>query len=421
MKHLATSIVLAGAAPDTGNHGVTALCHSAVLGLQERGIENFTIFDHGAGLGPAGDQEVVGKARTEGLAFRAGKRVYQEANMHHVRLRQLMGLGSSALNAMHAANAVLDVSGGDSFTDLYGSARFDQVVLPKLMALDADVPLILLPQTYGPFRSARSRRIAKHILKNCTLAFARDINSLDQIKSLLGADYDEQKFRLGVDMAFGLPAVNQPGDIRTEVAGINVSGLLWNNPEEARGRFNLKADYRASLVKLCRYILNTSDLDILLVPHVTPSGGRESDLVASHALQEMLPNSIQARVKIETEAQTPAALKGVIANTSWFAGARMHATIAALSSAVPVANMAYSRKALGVFGCCGAASHVYDMRELNTADLTQNLIEDFESRRQHKKLLRSQLPFVLRRWGYQMDAISAAVKHEHSPLEKAYA
>lgn len=421
MKNSNTSIVLAGAAPDTGNHGVTALCHSAVLGLQERGIEQITIFDHGGGIGPAGDETAVGIASTKGLAFRAGKRVYQGANMHHARLKQLMGLGSPALNAMQAANAVVDVSGGDSFTDLYGQARFDQITLPKLMALDANVPLILLPQTYGPFRSVRSRKIAKHILKNCTLAFARDVNSLDQLKTLLGADYDEQKHRLGVDLAFGLPAIVQPGDIRTELAGINVSGLLWNSPDEARDRFDLKADYKASLVQLCRYILSTSDLDILLVPHVTPSGGSESDLVACGALRAMLPVDLQSRIKIEKTAQTPAALKGVIANTSWFAGARMHATIAALSSSVPVANMAYSRKALGVFGCCGAASHVYDMRKLSTADLTQNLIEDFESRHQQKKLLQSQLPFVLRRWGYQMDAISAAVKRENAVQEKAYA
>jgi len=421
MKHSTKSIVLAGAAPDTGNHGVTALCHSAVLGLQERGIEKFTIFDHGAGLGPAGDGSVIGSADTRGLAFKAGKRVYQGANMHHARLKQLMGLGSPALNAMHAADAVVDVSGGDSFTDLYGQARFDQVTLPKLMALDAGVPLILLPQTYGPFRSERSRRIAKHILKNCTLAFARDINSLNQLKTLLVADYDEQKHRLGVDLAFGLPTETQRAPAEFEVAGINVSGLLWNNPDEARERFSLKADYKASLSRLCRYILSASDLDILLVPHVTPLGGSESDLVASRSLKEMLPTDLQARIRIEETAQTPAALKGVIANTSWFAGARMHATIAALSSSVPVANMAYSRKALGVFDCCGAASHVYDMRKLSTFDLTQNLIEDFECRHQHKKLLGSQIPFVLRRWGYQMDAISSTIKHLAGQKELAYA
>lgn len=421
MKHLTTSIVLAGAAPDTGNHGVTALCHSAVLGLQERGIEKFTIFDHGAGLGPAGDGSAVGLANTRGLAFKAGKRVYQNANMHHARLKQMMGLSSPALNAMRAADAVVDVSGGDSFTDLYGTARFDQVTLPKLMALDAGIPLILLPQTYGPFRSARSHKIARHILKNCTLAFARDINSLNQLKTLLGADYDEQKHRLGVDLAFGLPTVNRPGDIRTEVVGINVSGLLWNNPDEATERFSLKADYKASLVGLCRYILNTSDLDILLVPHVTPAGGSESDLVASRSLKKTMPANLQERIKIEEMAQTPTALKGVIANLSWFAGARMHATIAALSSSVPVANMAYSRKALGVFDCCGAASHVYDMRKLSTADLTQNLIEDFECRHQHKKLLSSQMPFVLRRWGYQMDAISSTIKSLAGQQELAYA
>lgn len=420
MKQQRTSILLAGAAPDTGNHGVTALCHSTVLGLQERGIEDFTIFDHGHGIGPAGDDRPVGKALTECLAFKAGKRVYQGANMHQARLRQMMGLSSPALRAMQRAAAVVDVSGGDSFTDIYGPARFDQITLPKLMALDAGVPLILLPQTFGPFRFKRSRRIARHILKNCKLAFARDVASLDYIQELLGSDYDPSKHRLGVDLAFGLPAKPQGRGIMPGTVGLNVSGLLWNNAGDAAQQFGLKADYRETLLKLAGHILTNSDMHLHLVPHVTPSGGSESDLVASRSFADLLPMHSFGRVTIEEAARTPAALKGVIAQTDWFAGARMHATIAALSSSVPVANMAYSRKAKGVFDCCGAGAHVHDMRTLDTDALTQSLIGDFETRQHQAGLLSSQIPFVMRRWAYQMDTIAAVVKGEHQVMEQAY-
>jgi colanic acid/amylovoran biosynthesis protein len=43
-------ITLLNAAPDTGNQGVSALCHSAVAGLARRGIGPVNVADHGRGL-----------------------------------------------------------------------------------------------------------------------------------------------------------------------------------------------------------------------------------------------------------------------------------------------------------------------------------------------------------------------------------
>lgn len=420
MKQMSTSILLAGAAPDTGNHGVTALAHSLLIGMQERGLERFTIFDHGHGASPFGGSEPA-TAGITCVAFKAGKRVYEGANMHQARLKQLMGFSSPALRAMQNANAVVDVSGGDSFTDLYGPARFDQITLPKLMALDAGVPLILLPQTFGPFRFKRSRRIARHILNSCTLAFARDVDSHAYLKELLGAEFDEQRHRLGVDLAFGLPSVAPANQVSSGAVGINVSGLLWNRVEDAATQFGLACDYRQTLMQLVRHILTQTNLHVLLVPHVTPAGGSESDLVASRALKQAMPDHLRSRMDIEEVADTPAKLKGVISETEWFVGARMHATIAALSSGTPVANMAYSRKARGVFDCCGAADHVYDMRKMSTRALVKGLIADFENRHQHALVLKSQIPFVKRRWAYQMDVISAAAKNARPASEAAYA
>lgn len=419
MKQKHTSIVLAGAAPDTGNHGVTALAQSLILGLTERGIDHVTVFDHGHDINPVAGDTISATLNT--LAFKAGKRVYEGANMHRARLKQLIGLSSPALRAMTASDAVVDVSGGDSFTDLYGSARFDQITLPKLMALDAGVTLILLPQTFGPFQFKRSRRIARYILKSCEIAFARDMASLENLRELLGSDFDENRHRLGVDLAFGLPSKAPITHLKAGTVGINVSGLLWNLHTEARAQFDLKCDYRDVLLQLAKTILKDANVAIHLIPHVTPSGGSESDLTASRAMKEQLPADLQARVSIEEIADTPSKLKGVIKQTEWFTGARMHATIAALSTATPVSNMAYSMKAEGVFDCCGAGMQVHDMRKCSTEQIVERLFADYQLRHQQGALLRSQLPFVKRRWAYQMDAVATAVKLTSQSAEALYA
>lgn len=419
MKLNRTSIVLAGAAPDTGNHGVTALAQSLILGLADRGVDQVTVFDHGHDINPVAGDTTSANLKT--LAFKAGKRLYEPANMHQVRLKQLLGLSSPALRAMKSSDAVVDVSGGDSFTDIYGPVRFNQITLPKLMALDAGVPLILLPQTFGPFQFKRSRRIARHILKGCQLAFARDTPSLEYLRKLLGNDFDEKRHRLGVDLAFGLPSKAPKDRLQPGTVGINVSGLLWNRAEEAKDQFGLSCDYRAVLLELITKILREDSTLVHLVPHVAPSGGSESDLLASRAMKAQLPAEIQHRVSIEEVANTPSKLKGVIQQTEWFTGARMHATIAALSTGTPVSNMAYSGKAQGVFDCCGVGTHVHDLRACSTDQMVERLMADYSYRYQQGALLRSQLPFVHRRWAYQMDAIATAVKMARVSQEALYA
>ena len=65
--------------------------------------------------------------------------------------------GNPVVRTVADSDLVLDVSGGDSFTDLYGAARFRQIIAPKQIALATGRPLVLLPQTYGPFSRATSR------------------------------------------------------------------------------------------------------------------------------------------------------------------------------------------------------------------------------------------------------------------------
>jgi polysaccharide pyruvyl transferase WcaK-like protein len=71
---------------------------------------------------------------------------------------------SPVLREIEKCQAWLDISGGDSFTDLYGYDRFDSMAAPKELAVRLDKPLILLPQTYGPFQHEANRARAAKIV-----------------------------------------------------------------------------------------------------------------------------------------------------------------------------------------------------------------------------------------------------------------
>ena len=48
---------------------------------------------------------------------------------------------------------IIDIGEGDSFTDIYGFKRFFALWLTKVIVINRNIPLIIAPQTIGPFRN----------------------------------------------------------------------------------------------------------------------------------------------------------------------------------------------------------------------------------------------------------------------------
>lgn len=398
------SICLAGAAPDTGNHGVTALGISTLVGLIERGSTSLTVFDHGSGHRT--DRDLLAGHDISRLGCRPGRNFLKAETQLNALLRQILGLHSPVVEALTKASALLDVSGGDSFSDIYGQARFDQIIRIKKIALAAGCPLILLPQTYGPFRSARNRRVARKVISQARLAFARDAKSYTIMQALLGADFDPQRHRLGVDLAFGLPACAPKQAVGDYTIGINVSGLLWHDPISAAARFGLSCSYRDVMVGLVQRFLDKGHR-VMLIPHVIAPHSAECDTTACSELMSGV-HGYEGQVQRYKGPYGPSELKGIISQCHWFAGSRMHATIAALSSGTPVVNMAYSDKAQGVFDAADVSAAVVDLRRHGSSAGIDAIWQCFEDRAAHAIALDQARAKLKATWHHQMNLINSA-------------
>ncbi|GMU81572.1 MAG: hypothetical protein AMXMBFR47_14430 [Planctomycetota bacterium] len=397
-----------GAAPDTSNLGVSALCYSVLQELARLDpAPEVTVFDFGRGRRRDAITFAAGPFVFDRLGAKSSRRIWQRETFWNIRWSaRLGGLGNPVVEAIRSADAVLDISGGDSFTDLYGPKRFESVVAPKQLALDLGVPLILMPQTYGPFRDPAVRRRASEIVKRASMCWARDPRSFEILRDLLGGAFDPDRHRCGVDVAFALesrpPRVAMPepiagwlrergrdqaGGRRTvdgapfppshvptfpPLVGLNVSGLIYNDPVAMRDRYGFKADYREIVHGFLRRVLLETDSNVLLIPHVvTPPGHYESDPGANDAVLAALRGDTSVRAAAATRLAAAPPLtdcreaKWLISRCDWFCGTRMHATIAGLSSGVPTAAVAYSDKTRGVFETAGAGGCVVDPRVLD--------------------------------------------------------
>jgi len=412
-------ISILNASPDTGNQGVSALCLSAVAGLAARQMGPMAVADHGRGRRRAD----WGFASVDLIGLSNTRRYWRSENLVAVRaMARVGGLHSPTARLIADSRAVLDVSGGDSFTDLYGAKRFRTMVLTKRLALDSGKTLILLPQTLGPFRDPRARAEAVAVLAAARAVWVRDAGSYRFLQDALGAAFDPERHRLGLDMAVALPQMAPKAGLSDRVAGwldsrrdapvigLNVSGLLALDAQAAQRTFGLADRHDHQLDMACRAMLvQNPGLRLLLIPHVHQAiGAPESDLAAAQALRARLAD-LGDRIEIIDSPLNAMELKWVLARLDWFAGARMHATIGAFSSGTPTLGLGYSDKTAGVFDQCGIGQDVADLRRMDAARLTQAMLASLNARDATRARLAGLVATLRQRAEAQMDAIAAQI------------
>lgn len=261
-----------------------------------------------------------------------------------ISLRQIVKGKSTLGEEMADCHLVFDIGEGDSFSDIYGLKRFFLHVITKWMAIDK-CPLILSPQTIGPYERGSARFLASRLMKRCCKVFARDDLSKDYLAELGVASNSGA----AIDVAFALPYLRKefPGD-RIRI-GVNVSGLLFNGGYSKNNMFGLTFDYRLFAEHLLEKLTADPRYQVYLVPHVVcESYPIDDDFTACQRLHERFPDTVLAPTF-----KDPIEAKSYIAGMDFFTGSRMHACIAAFSSGVPVVPVSYSRKFNGLFKSMG--------------------------------------------------------------------
>lgn len=407
------SIVILGASFVTGNLGVSALAWSSIKIIRTRW--------------PGARIVLVGVSRNPGLAeIRMDGRdealltwpVRYCANLlasHHIarlwlavalcrlfRLPRLRLAGNnSTLGELLRCTLVCDITGGDSFSDIYGLSRLFRGYLLKRTCQMTGKPFILLPQTYGPFKTALARRLARTILERTATIYSRDQEGIAVVEKLIGPS---RKVKLCPDVAFIMEPVRpvtahiarleQLKATGQRLIGLNISGLLYHGGYTRDNMFGLACNYPELVREIISLFAGQANVQVLLVPHVLPDSdfAVEDDLVAAqHALQG-LPPEFQSKVIVLERGYDQNETKYVIGLCDFFLGARMHATIAALSQGIPAVAMAYSSKFAGVFATAGVADCVLDLRTLTNDQVLHGIMTTYRRREELRAVLAKTVP-----------------------------
>lgn len=243
---------------------------------------------------------------------------------------------------LRSYDLIIDTGAGDSFSDIYGIKRQMLMFYVHMLASRFRIPLILGPQTIGPFRSRLSKVMAKSSLSCASSVLSRDSLSWDAAREA-GRTPDCDS----TDVVFILP---RPARRLDRDIVLNVSGLLWvenRHVDSVRYRdwilnFISESKRRGRQVAVMAHVLDnfSSDNDVPAVAHI--------DGLFGDGVECIVPTTLsQARA--------------VVASAKIVVGSRMHACLNALSVGTPSIAWAYSRKFSPLMNDLGW-KHVVDLR-----------------------------------------------------------
>jgi len=339
------NVLVIWASPSSANIGVQTLAHGAKQLAQRI-------------LGPYGpvNTEFALFNDSEGRALLSNRQLLASLFTKRIKLNEYL----------KEFDLILDTCGGDSFTDIYGKARFLRIIFLQRAAAQIGIPVIMTHQTFGPFRSKVMQKIATwHLRKNPNiLIVCRESKSFEVAEKMLPSN----RLVLAADLSFYLRDESEAS--RSGVA-LNVSGLLW--------MANSHVDYlqyRSETLRLLKSLLEAG-LAVTVFENVGPyEDSIDDDSIPTEFLKSKFGDSITYQAP-----KTLLEAKESLKTFDLVVAARMHACLNALAVGTPSIALAYSRKFAPLFDDLGWPTGV----DLRTSEYFStevlSLIPEFASKR----------------------------------------
>jgi len=313
---------------------------------------------------------------------------------HVIIKKKAINYNEPALKKLINADLVINLSEGDSFSDIYGMHVFLRHALDKVIAHSHGIPFYFFPQTLGPFNSWTARKLAGKIFRSADKIFAREKQTRDYLLNMFGdlANMDEAN-----DMAFLMdpePVDDQGFEKFCSdgiITGINISGFLSSNPLGRDRILGDTDDYNNITDKIITTLLDLNeDNKIVFLSHVQT----EDDKANKCFINKYTRLGYGERLFLLRDNYSAPQLKYFLSRMDFFTGARMHACIGALSTGIPTVPQAYSYKFVGITDKFGIGEYVIDLKKDTLEEVEQKISHVFSDRKKIKSKLIASFPEI---------------------------
>lgn len=225
---------------------------------------------------------------------------------------------------------VLDAS-GFSYSDQWGATGVERMVFRCRWWKRRGIPVILLPQAFGPFSSERIRRAFRELAGLVDVIYLRDEHSANHVREL---GVDDTGLRLAPDFTCLVHGV-------TRADHHHVFGrpcIIPNYRMIDKTSADVSNAYVEFLVACVRESLSHG-LEPFMLIH---DQGRDQELVS--VVEQRLGRSLTTVVEDD-----PVIVKGLVGQASFVVGSRYHGLISALTQGVACVGTSWSHKYEALF------------------------------------------------------------------------
>lgn len=250
----------------------------------------------------------------------------------------------------HDITGVLDAA-GFAYSDSFSSERSKREALVAERRRKRGIPMVFLPQAFGPFENGPQRKWSQRLLSRANLVFARDEVSLEHVRTLDSSI----NVRLSPDFTIGLKAP------QSEHFSGEYAALVPNVKMVTHTKLGLE-DYARTFIQAGQ-TLRSLGIEPVIVVHEFNDNG--------------LARQISRGLNCETfRHENPLALKGVLGGASVAIASRFHAIVGALSQGTPVLAFGWSHKYEQLLADYGVSRWLYTPEEDISAAVERLVLDD---------------------------------------------
>lgn len=282
------------------------------------------------------------------------------------------------LDEIAQADLVLIVGGGH----LYAPASYPNLLaqvwygfwltftlVGAVVALLCRKPLVLLPQSIGPFSDAYQYGLIRWIVRHAKLTFVRELRSYQVLDRL----HVTERTLCVPDFAFGhasapgsrvAPLLDRFHKAHPQASyRVGVTAMDWSTQS---GGFARQQVYEASLLA-CIDAITEEDGVVYLFGQCAGPTPHEDDRIIAERLRAQARQP--ERIVVVREVLAPGDYQAIYGTLDYFIGTRMHSVILALNAGTPALTIGYLHKTAGVFQLLGLAERVYDINTMTPNSL----------------------------------------------------
>lgn len=290
----------------------------------------------------------------------------------------MLGADKRKTCAFLRSSEVLIVKGG-GFIYGYKGLRYYYFLYYQLYlfmaAMRMGVPVVILPNSFGPFYTGFSKWLTRRVLNRCKLVAAREKISYEWLEKI---GVDMGPVSLMPDLAFMLePGSAEDAERRLEAVGVDLArpklGVTlrpWRFPGHDDPQAAWR-NYLGAVTEALNHALSKG-WQIVFLPQSLGPHDHEDDRIAIRQVMERLPAEQR---KFADGDWLPADLAAMYGQMDLMLGTRMHSVIFGLVSGVPALAISYQGpKATGIMQAVGLGDFVVPIEQTRG----EKLIELFD-------------------------------------------